>query len=382
MVYTTAGLAEASDRKRAGALLLHGRDPSHQYDFYFPTLRAARVPVRGIRRQFGAIEPDRLQVVHKVLPRDLAVDIADLYREFIELRPEVVHAWLDGNLERAGIAAALAGVPSIVLAGRNVNPTHFSYYRPYMDAAYKALLALPQAIMINNSVAGRNDYADWLGVDRIKIPVIYNGIEFAGYTRPGNADRARSRERFSLASDSFLIGGVFRFAEEKRPLLWIETAAEVARRLPDARFILFGDGELRDETERLADRLGLSTRLIFAGIATRILDVIAMMDVLLLTSAYEGVPNVVLEAQWVGTPVVATRAGGTPEALEEGVTGWIVDPPNVAALADRLVLLRDDPVARQQAQRRGPAFVRRRFGVGRMIDETLRLYGMKATGPA
>jgi glycosyltransferase involved in cell wall biosynthesis len=151
----------------------------------------------------------------------------------------------------------------------------------------------------------------------------------------------------------------------------------VARRLPAARFILFGGGELQDEMERLAERSGLRGRLIFAGIATEILDMIGMMDVLLLTSAFEGIPNVVLEAQWAGTPVVATRAGGTPEAVEEGLTGWIVDKPSAAALAERLIWLHRNSAVAQGARLRGPTFVRKKFGVRRMVDETVALYGLR-----
>lgn len=382
IVYTMTGLSRAQIESAQLLCYYIGTTRTEQYDFYLPAIRAAGVPVRTIRRHFGKRDPNTLppslRILGHALPPDLVGDIADLYWEFIELRPEVVHAWLDGNLERAGLAAALAGVPRIVLAGRNMNPTQFSYYLPHMDSAYRELLQLPHVTMTNNSIAGRNDYADWLGVDRDSIPVIYNGIEFPDCRPPDDNRGAVLWEQFSFPPSSFIVGGIFRFAEEKRPKLWIETAAEVARRLPCARFVLFGDGELREEMERLVERNGLQERMTFAGVTAQILDIIAMMDVLLLTSAFEGLPNVVLEAQWVGTPVVATRAGGTPEAVEDGITGWIVDNPAAAALADCLVTLHENPAARLAAQRRGPEFVKQKFGVTRMVEETLRLYGMSA----
>jgi glycosyltransferase involved in cell wall biosynthesis len=382
IVYTLTGLL-ASPIESVQLLCSYiGVTASERYDFYLPTLAAAGVPVRRIRRRTGRVSPETLprslRAVYRALPPELIVDIADLYWEFIELRPEVVHAWLDGNLDRAGIAAALAGVPRIVLGARNMNPTHFAYWQPYMGPAYQALIDLPQVSMTNNSVAGRDDFGEWLGIDPNRITVIYNGIDFPEYRRPAGAGRARLRRKFSLDPSDFLIGGIFRFAEEKRPLLWLETAAEVARQLSDARFILFGRGELQQEMERQVMRRGLRGRLIFAGITTEVLDNIAMMDVLLLTSAFEGIPNVVLEAQWAGTAVVATRAGGMPEAMEHGVTGWIVDPPTPSALAARIVALHDNPAARTTAQQRGPGFVGQKFGVGRMINETLKLYRMSA----
>jgi glycosyltransferase involved in cell wall biosynthesis len=380
LVYTMSGLINAPVESAQVLCYYLGATGTDRFDFYLPALKKAGVPVRLVRRHFGKRDPSTipgsLRILGSALPQDLVDDIVDLYWEFIDLRPEIVHAWLDGNLERAGVAAALAGVPRIVLAGRNMNPTQFSYYRPHMDPAYRALLELPQGTMINNSIAGRDDYADWLGVDRNRIQVIYNGIEFPAYPRPDAVRRAALKERCSLDPSSFVVGGIFRFSEEKRPHLWIETAAELTRRLPNAMFILFGDGRLRDEIRQAVERYGLRERVILAGVTTQVLDALAMMDALLLTSAYEGIPNVVLEAQWVGTPVVATRAGGTPEAIDDGATGWIVDPPSAGALADCLVALHENPAARLMAQRRGPDFVRQKFGVPRMVEETLRLYGI------
>ena len=381
IVYTLAGLRQRPIES-AQLLCYHlSASPSARHDFYVPPLRAAGVPSRDIRRYLSVANldllPRSLRALRHALPGDLVTDIGDLYWEFMDLRPEVVHAWLDGNLERAGIAAALAGVPRIVLGARNLNPTHFAYARPHMLPAYRALIGLPQLTMINNSLAGRDDFADWLGVERDTIGVIYNGIEFPEYRRPNDTARTLLRAKFALDNSHFVVGGIFRFAEEKRPRLWIDTASEVARRLPAARFILFGGGELQDEMERLAERSGLRGRLIFAGIATEILDMIGMMDVLLLTSAFEGIPNVVLEAQWAGTPVVATRAGGTPEAVEEGLTGWIVDKPSAAALAERLIWLHRNSAVAQGARLRGPTFVRKKFGVRRMVDETVALYGLR-----
>ncbi|HZT87352.1 MAG TPA: glycosyltransferase [Stellaceae bacterium] len=380
IVYTTTALVNRPIE--SVQLLCYYTRPtsSDRFDFYLPMLRAAGVPVRNIRRHVGHRHPNTLplslRLLRDVLPPDLVADVADLYWEFLELRPQVVHAWLDGNLDRAGFAAALAGVPRIILAARNLNPTHFPYHRPYMLPAYQALIALPQVTMLNNSIAGRDDFAEWLGIDPAVIPVVYNGVDFGDYRRPDPGSRVRLRRPYGLDPAAFVIGGVFRFSAEKNPLLWIETAAAVARQLPDAQFILFGAGEMQAEMEALGLRLGLEGRLIFGGITDTVLEAIGVMDVFLLTSSFEGVPNVVLEAEWVGTPVVATRAGGTAEAIEDGVTGWIVDEPSVTELSNRLLWLRANTAAFLWAQHRGPVFVREKFGVNRMVNETVDLYGV------
>jgi glycosyltransferase involved in cell wall biosynthesis len=378
VVYTLSGLAR--EPIESAQLLCYYLGHTDRHDFYLPAMIAAGVPVRAIRHQVGPDDvgslPFALREVKDALSANLVSDIADLYWEFFELRPEVVHAWLDGNIERVGLAAALAGVPRIVLSGRNMNPTNFAYYQPHMDPAYRALLDLPQVTMLNNCVAGRDDYADWLHVGRDRIQVIYNGIDFGSRSRSDPAEIKSFRRRLGLDENAFVIGGTFRFAPEKRPLLWVETAAEIMRRLPDARCILFGQGEMLPEMEKAAEDLRITDRLIFAGITADVLEALSCMDVFLLTSAVEGLPNVVLEAQWVGAPVVATQAGGTQEAVCKDVTGWITNNATVTELAERVVWLHDHPEHRAAAQKHGPEFVRNRFAVERMVQETLQIYGL------
>jgi glycosyltransferase involved in cell wall biosynthesis len=310
------------------------------------------------------------------LPSDLIVDIANLAQEFEHLRPEVVHAWLDWDNVRAGLAAAFAGVPRILVSGRNLNPSHFLLYQPYMDPAYRALAALPNVTILNNSRAGADDYADWIGIPRERIKVIHNGIDYGSQGRPAPEVRLAARRELGIAADDFVVGGMFRFEDEKRPLLWLDAAAQIHRTVPDARFLLIGQGSLRDAMEAKIQSLNLGDRVILAGVTDDPLRAMSLMDVFLLTSHGEGLPNVLLESQWVGTPVVSTRAGGAPEAIDVGVSGWVVDEDTAEALADAVVNIRRNPDAAARASARGPLLVRERFGVPRMIAETLQVYGI------
>src|SRR5262249_16369307 len=101
---------------------------------------------------------------------------------------------------------------------------------------------------------------------------------------------------------------------------------------------------------------------------------ISLFDVFLLTSQFEGTPNVVIEASLLGVPVVATDAGGTREAVCEGTTGFLVQQPGPTAVAERVLAIPDDPAWPARARRQGPAFIESRFGLERMLDETLALY--------
>ena len=354
---------------------------SSRYDFYLPLLRRAAIPAREIVQRLVRVDPETpllpaaFRRAARRMPAHLAADIANLYLEFRALKPEVVHAFLDWSNVRAGMAAALAGVPRVVLSGRNVNPSHFALYQRYMDPIYQVLAVRPEVLLVNNSTAGARDYETWLGLKRDRIRVLRNGVDFAGSAR-AEPERIRAiRAGLGVPEGAALIGGVFRLYPEKRPMLWVDAAAEIARRHPAAHFVIHGHGVLEQELRSHIRACGLEGRLVLAGVTDDVLAALSALDVFMLTSLQEGTPNVVLEAQWVGTPVVAVEAGGTREALDEGRTGWIVDPPTAVGLAERVSALLDAPALRETVLTAGPAFIETRFGLQRMIDETLAAYG-------
>ncbi len=358
--------------------------PNHpdKYDFYLPRLREAGIEAREIivrktrwiSRQSSI--PKALARNASFLPPRLVHDISTLYWEFRKLRPEVVHVWLDWSNIRAGIAAVMAGVPRIILSCRNLNPSHFDLYQNYMDPAYEALAELPNVVLLNNSHAGAIDYARWLKLPESRFRVIYNGLHCGSHSRASEEEIAAFREGLGVPPGALVVGSAYRFHPEKRPLLWIESAAAIAAKHPNVRFVVFGQGPMRDDMLERARELGIADSITFPGITDEIDLALSSMDVLLLTSSGEGTPNVALEAQSVGTPVVANDAGGMKEAVESGVTGWIVEEPDPQAIAERVVWVLSDPTARTSARQAGPAFVSRRFGLRRMVSETLLAYNV------
>jgi glycosyltransferase involved in cell wall biosynthesis len=243
-----------------------------------------------------------------------------------------------------------------------------------MDPAYRALARHPSVTLVNNSRAGADDYASWIGIPRDRIKVVHNAIDFADRARLAPQERAALRASLGIPESAFLVGGVFRLDEEKRPLSWVRTAALVANAVANARFVIFGQGPMRDEILRAAQREGIADRLTMPGVTDDVLSAISIMDIFLLTSSAEGLPNVILEAQWVGAPVVATDVGGVSEALEPDVTGWTLPPDDLEGLAARIIWLHEQAAAIETARSRGPAFVRERFGIARMVADTIRIY--------
>lgn len=139
-----------------------------------------------------------------------------------------------------------------------------------------------------------------------------------------------------------VVGTVANFKAAKDHANLLHAAAKVREELPEARFVLVGQGPLEQPTRRLAAELGLDGTVVFAGFRTDAPRLAAAFDVFTLSSTYEGLPIALIEAMALGKPVVVTGVGGTPEVVSDGAQGVVVPPRDPAALADGLLrLLRD-----------------------------------------
>jgi tetratricopeptide (TPR) repeat protein len=352
-------------------------------DFFLPQLRETSVEI--VLPETGAVEtylrdPEvrRYARLIEQFPEDMVGPIAFWLREFRRRRPQVVHAWQDGTNLTTAAAALLAGVPRIILCSRSIRPNNpRRTLRRFMQAAYQSVSGHPAIVLTNNSRAGANDHAEWLGLDPSRIEVVYNGIDFSGFRQSADPDETqRARASLGIPPDAPVLGGVFRMSEEKRPLLWVEVAAAVVKDEPSVHFIVCGAGPMRTDMLEQAATLGIGDRLHLPGPQTNIASWYKAMNVVMLTSRYEGLPNVPLEAQALGIPVVVTAGGGMRETVWDGVTGWTVDDSAPAAIAERVLVCLRNQAWSAGAAANGPAFVEERFGVEVMLRRNLQIYGI------
>jgi glycosyltransferase involved in cell wall biosynthesis len=165
--------------------------------------------------------------------------------------------------------------------------------------------------MVNNSLAGVISYAKWLDVPTDKIKIVYNGFLSNGINIRQRSETEACRRHLGISSDMQVVGAVMRFAAEKDPILWLETAAVIAAARPNICFVLAGYGELEEQLAPTIEGLGLGQRFILSGETKDVGLIYGALDVFLLTSRFEGSPNVLIEAQAAGIPVVAPNVGGT-----------------------------------------------------------------------
>jgi glycosyltransferase involved in cell wall biosynthesis len=382
LVTTLRGLDGRAGRRLGLLCMRLGGGP--EYDFFGPALRGFEGIVRnaidlaGARRLVAAAAPPqavaRARDAIQWLPNDVQDEIERLAGDFVQLRPAVVHAWQDPASIAAAYAARIVGVPRVIVSGRNLSPPNFAYYRPYMTDAYREVASIPEIVMLNNSAAGAADYAIWLGLPGNRLQVLRNGVDPAASAPPPAGTRERLRAALGIPETAPVVGSIFRFYEEKRPLLWAEVAALIGAARPDCHFVIIGTGPLHGAVLKRAQKGGFADRMHCPGPSSETAAYLSLFDVFLLTSRAEGTPNVVLEASLAGVPVVATAAGGSAEAVDDGVSGVLVRDDSAAMIAARVIEVLDDPKWRERARTAGPAFVQRLFGEERMLDETLALY--------
>jgi glycosyltransferase involved in cell wall biosynthesis len=382
VVYTLLGLAERQEAP-AGLLCLRlGYSPDH--DFYQPALKNFSGQVRNVieireaRRRLNALlTPAHVRTIKDAIawmPRDVIENILRFAGDFAILKPHVVHAWQDATSIAAGYAARFLGIPRIILSSRNVAPTNFAHFRPYMFNAYQELISCSDIALVNNSEAGATDYARWLGCPPGRFIVKRNGIDTSTFHCPDPLSVAALRSKLAIPDGVPVVGSVFRFYDEKRPQLWISAAARIAAQRPDVHFVIFGTGPRRAEMQSTARRAGFAARLHCPGTIENSALGLSLLNVFVLTSQFEGTPNVIIEASLLGIPVVTTDAGGTRESVREGSTGIVVPEPEPAAIAQAVLAILNDPAWPSRARQEGPAFIKERFGLERMLNETLVLY--------
>jgi glycosyltransferase involved in cell wall biosynthesis len=382
IVYTLTGLkSRGHDVRFIGEFM--GRAPG--LDFHAASLIDAGVAIEAFPREAGP-GPSLYSSVTRPVAESLAaapggfmLQVLDMVSAFKRLRPDVVHLWQDETSTKYGFAALIAGVPNIVLSGRNLNPTHFEFHQPFMRSAYRALLSAPGVTLSNNTQAGANSYGQWLGIETKSIRVIYNGFDFSRFGKSGSSARTITREKYGIDSSERLILGVFRLSPEKRPELWIRTAVAALEQDPRLVFLIAGTGSMETELRARVLASGYSSRIRILGEISDVGSLYAAADLFFLASSEEGAPNVLIEAQWAGLPCVVTDAGGVAETVQNGVTAIVVQEADADNLASTLLGALEDKELTQRARDTGPGFVTGRFSAVRMVDETIEAYGVAAS---
>ena len=214
-----------------------------------------------------------------------------------------------------------------------INTCHnvFDDKRVFNRFAYKHLHLIAVGEQVKNNVVG------FYGLPSSQVTVIHNAVEpFTEEIQPVALLQAWRKDGCVIAGYSG------RLAPVKGVEYFVQAVPTVKTSVPNAKFVIVGDGEEKERLVALVKELGLEDDVVFLGYRTDVQNVMSQMDVIVLPSLTEGLPLTPIEAFSVGKPVVATAVDGTPEIVQDGVNGYLISTKNAQELADRLACLMQD----------------------------------------
>lgn len=262
--------------------------------------------------------------------------------------------------------ARLAGASIVVASIRNT----CDLLTPAQRRLQKMVCRLADCVLVNAEAIRQNLLEE--GYESHKIVVIRNGILMPKVSR---TERGQAlRRELGFPAGARLIGVFSRLNRMKGVEYFLDAATILAKRFPDVRFLVVGDGGIKKELEERADRLHLGPLIAFTGFRKDVPELLTEAAISVLPSLSEGTSNTLLESMAAGTPVIATRVGGNPEVIEDGVSGLLVPPRDSDALAAAITRLLEDT---ELACRLGQAGMRRvseLFSIEGAVHQTEHLY--------
>lgn len=330
----------------------------------------------------GEIEARRIPLAEYKInrlygPRALAQQLR-FARDLQASRTQIVHTYGFYPNTFAVPAARMARTPVVIASIRDTGV----YLRPWQKRAQKLMCRAADLVLVNADAIRRSLIDDGYPAERIQV--IRNGVSPSAFVQRSSGHRLRAE--LGVAPEAPIVAMLSRLNGLKGVDDFLHAAAKVAVRVPNARFLIIGDGVHMqngaivknggycDALKQSAARLGLADRLVFTGFRMDVPSLLSECAVSVLPSLSEGLSNTLLESMAAGVPVVATNVGGNPEVVQEGRTGFLVPTQNPEALAHRICRVLMDRVLAAQMGDAGRQRVSEHFSIERMLRDTERLY--------
>jgi len=301
-----------------------------------------------------------------------------LARVIRRLAPDIIHAHDPHGVAMAGMALSLGAgsrwregrkAPALVASRRvdfHLKANSFSRWKYRQVDRFVAASEAIRQMLIEDGVAAE------------RVVTVHEGIDVdrIDHTPPVNV-----HEALFLPHHAPLVGNVAALVAHKGQRYLIEAAHLVVQKIPDARFVILGEGELREHLEHLVKEHQLQKHVLLPGFRTDVIGCIKGFDLFVMSSVTEGLGTSLLDAMACRKAIVGTRAGGIPEVVEDGRTGLLVEPRDARQLADSIIRLIQDESMRKRMADAGYARVSTHFTVERMVADTAAVYASLAAAP-
>lgn len=261
------------------------------------------------------------------------------------------------------ILARLAGVKKIVYTPQTIDIRNKKVFGLYK--LFECLLSKITTIIVSVNEKDRERLIQW-GIPANKIKTIYNGIDlyhYAGHEKTPNFN-----------DESPVILQIGRLSPQKDPIKFIEGAKLILETYPRAKFLMVGNGSLRNEVEVKISELELQDKVRVIGYQENVIEILKSADIITLTSAWEGTPYSILEAMACGKPVVVTDVNGCAEIVENGKTGFLTEYADVADWSQKVVFLLKNPDLAAEYGKAGRLKAEMNFSINKMMSSIEQVY--------
>ncbi len=279
-----------------------------------------------------------------------------------QFKPDIIHLHTS-KAHTLGVMVQWFNKTTPLVVTRRMSSTlktnSFSRYK-YNHPSIKKIICVSEAVRTAVSKL----------VHEKKLTTIYGGVNISQTEE--KIDRDFLTKRYPQLVGKQVIGSVGSLTDVKDPLLFIDVASKISQRLPDAAFIMIGEGELKDDLVSRVRQLDLTEVFHFTGFLQESVAAISCLDLLLVTSKNEGIPNVILEAFITKTPVVSVDVGGIPELIQNDQTGKLSSRDSVELAEKAIQLLSNSTLSKSLAKNAYDKALEFNNQTG--IDQTLRLY--------
>jgi glycosyltransferase involved in cell wall biosynthesis len=321
---------------------------------------------------------DSLILVHELrrnpnLISDLAAFIR-LFFIFMGNKFDIVHTHTAKAGFIARITAKLAGIKIVLHTphGNNLYGYFSNWFRPIVVMLERIASFFSDKIIVLTQLEKR-DLLKFHICPQEKIEVVHSGIKLEEFAYE-KVDIEAKKQELKISAEDFVVGAVMRLETVKGPGYFLEAAKLIAEKLPHSRFLVVGDGPLRESLLLRNRELGLKDKVKFLGWREDVSELLSILDVLVLPSLNEAVGRVILEAGACCRPAVATRVGGIPEVIHDGLTGILVLPAQPEKIAEAVTKLLNDEEIRHKMGQAAREWVRANFSEAKMVEGFMKIY--------
>lgn len=280
---------------------------------------------------------------------------------------------------KAGIlgrwAACLAGSKVII---HSVHGFSFNDFQPRLVRAFYIFLERITSRITTRFIAVSQANIEKGIEERIfkrdQVVLIRSGIEIEKYYHV-KPERAKKRKELGIDATIPLVAMIACFKPQKSPLDFVKVAKRVSDEVDQVKFLLVGDGILRPKIEALIKEYQIEDKVMLLGWRRDIPEIMGCIDIVVLTSRWEGLPRVFPQAMASGVPVVATGVDGAPEAIHHGVNGFLVPPGDSEGIVEKVLFLIQHPESARAMGKEGRRLVKE-FAIEKMMTQQEELYEM------